>query len=132
MYDLSLAVGRVGSDPEIRETRSGTMVANFSVATNRYVPSKDGDGYDEVTEWHRVVAWGDLANRVAQMAQKGTLVLVVGNKQESTYEDRDGNQRKSFKIRARKVEFLADKKGRPENDFVEEGAEGDADDGLPW
>ncbi|AUO78987.1 single-strand binding protein [Salinibacter phage M8CC-19] len=136
MYHSYEVIGRIGSEPVIRETRDGTMVANFSVVTNKFVPSQDGDGYNEVAKWHRVVAWAEIANRVAQLADKGTLVFIRGEKEEDTYEDKNGQERRSFRLKTRKIEFLADLKGRPEDEF-EGGGDGhfeadEADDELPW
>ena len=57
----AMVIGNLGSDPEVRYTRNETPVATFSVAsTERW---KDSDGNkQERTEWHRVVAWGRLAD----------------------------------------------------------------------
>ncbi len=56
----AIILGRLGSDPEVRHTPSGSTVANFSVATSRSRKNKDGENVDE-TEWQRIVAWGRLA-----------------------------------------------------------------------
>jgi single-strand DNA-binding protein len=56
-----ILVGRLGADPIQRQTKSGTPVTSFSLATSRWV-KKEGDevGVEE-TQWHRIVAWGKQA-----------------------------------------------------------------------
>jgi single-strand DNA-binding protein len=68
-------VGRVGRAPELRTTSSGATVAILSIATAGY--RKDGDGTAvEVTDWHRVIASGDEARRLAGYATKGASIAV--------------------------------------------------------
>ena len=55
-----ILIGNLGKDPEVRYTPSGQAVANFSLATTEVGSSKDGNK-QEYTEWHRIVAWGRLA-----------------------------------------------------------------------
>ncbi|HAG51290.1 MAG TPA: single-stranded DNA-binding protein, partial [Deltaproteobacteria bacterium] len=56
----AILVGRLGKDPEIRYTPSGTAIANFTMATSENYKDKDGQK-QERTEWHRIVAFGKLA-----------------------------------------------------------------------
>jgi len=55
-----ILIGNLGKDPEIRYTTGGQAVANFSIATTEGRKNKDGER-QEYTEWHRIVAWGRLA-----------------------------------------------------------------------
>jgi len=55
-----MLIGNLGRDPEIRHTQSGTAVATLSVATNERWNTAEGDKAER-TEWHRVVAFGKLA-----------------------------------------------------------------------
>ncbi|MCG8374124.1 MAG: single-stranded DNA-binding protein, partial [Balneolales bacterium] len=70
-----MLIGRLGQDPEVRYTQSNTAVATLSLATSeRY---KDGNGeFQEKTEWHRVVAWGRLAEICQQYLHKGSLIYI--------------------------------------------------------
>jgi len=56
-----MLIGRLGQDPEIRYTQSGSAVANVTIATNDYWTDKQG-GKQERTEWHSLVLWGKLAD----------------------------------------------------------------------
>ncbi|MCK5421592.1 MAG: single-stranded DNA-binding protein, partial [Deltaproteobacteria bacterium] len=55
----AILIGRLGADPEVRYTNSGTAVANFNMATSVNFTDKNGEK-TEKTEWHRIVAFGRL------------------------------------------------------------------------
>jgi single-strand DNA-binding protein len=103
-----ILVGNLGSDPEIRHTQSGQSVANFSLATNEQWTGKDGQR-NERTEWHRIVAWGRLAEICEQYLSKGRQVYVEGRLQTRQWDDRDGNRRYTTEIVAQVMQML----GRP-------------------
>ena len=84
-------VGRLGQDPDMRYTAGGTAVANFSVATSYFVKKQEG-GYDEKTIWVDVTAWGKVAERVVEYAQKGAEVLVEGRLDNRSWDDKDGKK----------------------------------------
>ena len=52
-------IGNVGRDPDIQQTKSGTKVAHFSIATNRRAPA--GSDQEERTDWHRLTLWSKQA-----------------------------------------------------------------------
>lgn len=99
-----MLIGRLGADPEIRYTQSGTAVANFTMATNH--PVKRGDQWEEATEWHRVVAWDRLAEICNQYMNKGSQVYVEGRLQTREWQDRDGNRRWTTEIVAKEIQLL--------------------------
>jgi len=104
-----MLIGRLGQDPEVRYTQSNTAVATLSVATSeRY---KDGNGeQQERTEWHRVVAWGRLAEICQQYLHKGSLIYVEGPLQTRQWEDNQGQKRYTTEIKALQMTML-DSKG---------------------
>ena len=65
-----LLIGRLGQDPELKYTPSGTPVCNFSLATSENWADKNGQK-QERTEWHRVVVWGKLAELCNKYLAKG-------------------------------------------------------------
>ena len=65
-----ILMGRLGADPEIRYTASGTAVATLSLATNRKWKDRDGNMQEE-TEWHRVVVWAQQAEFCSNYLSKG-------------------------------------------------------------
>lgn len=98
-------IGNLGQDPELNYTGSGTAVCNFSIATNESYKDSD-DNWVERTEWHNIETWGRTAETCDEYLQKGRTVFVEGKLQTDTWEDRDGNTRKTTKIRAYQVQFL--------------------------
>lgn len=106
-------IGRLGADPEIRYTPNGTGVANFRIATNRSV--KRNDQWEEVTDWHRIVAWDRLAETVSQYLRKGSLVFIEGELRTRSWEDKDGNKRYTTEVFARSMQML-DSKGERERE----------------
>ena len=103
--DKALLIGNLGSDPEIRTTTDGSKVAGLSVATNRNWTDRDGQA-QERTEWHRVVAWANLAEIAEQYLSRGDSVYIEGEIQYRSYEDRDGATRYVTEIRARELVML--------------------------
>lgn len=100
-----ILVGRLGQNPEVRYTPSGSAVANFSVATNEAWTDKSGQK-QERTEWHRVVVWGKLAELCNQYLQKGRQCYVEGRLQTREWTDKDGVKKYSTEVQAQTVQFL--------------------------
>jgi single-strand DNA-binding protein len=80
MLNRVMLIGRLGRDPDLRTLPDGTPVAQFSLATERSWRDEIGEKQTE-TEWHTIVAWGKLAEIVAQYMTKGRLVYVEGRLQ---------------------------------------------------
>lgn len=100
-----ILIGNLGADPEVRYTPSGQPVANFRIATSETWMDKQGQK-QERTEWHRVVAWGKLAELCGEYLQKGRQVFIEGKLQTRQWEDRDGNKRFTTEIQAKELTFL--------------------------
>jgi len=112
-----ILVGRLGADPEIRYTLEGKPVASFRIATNEVIVK---NGQKEVlTEWHRIVAFGRLAEICGEYLSKGTQVLIEGKLRTRKYEDRQGIQRFVTEIVAQNMRIL-ERKGAPQNSLVNE------------
>ncbi|MBC7386480.1 MAG: single-stranded DNA-binding protein [Cryobacterium sp.] len=105
-----ILVGRLGQNPEVRYTPSGSAVANFSVATNESWSDKSGQK-QERTEWHRIVAWGKLAELCNQYLQKGRQCYVEGRLQTRSWQDKDGQTKYSTEVQATTVQFLGGNAG---------------------
>lgn len=105
MVNRVMLIGRLGRDPEIRHTTSGTPVATFSLATDERWT--DADGSRQVrTEWHNIVAWRKLAEICGQFLKKGRLVYIEGRIQTRDWDDRDGNKRRTTEIIASNMQML--------------------------
>lgn len=103
MTNLVILTGNLGADVDVRES-NGTTYARFSVATNYRVRAKDGDHYEDRTNWTRVTAFGGLAKTLQRLG-KGSKVLVQGRLKETVYEKDDVRVHYSEVI-ATRVEFL--------------------------
>lgn len=105
-----ILVGRLGQNPEVRYTPSGSAVANFSVATNEAWTDKSGQK-QERTEWHRIVVWGKLAELCSQYLAKGRQCYVEGRLQTREWTDKDGVKKYSTEVQAQTVQFLGGERG---------------------
>jgi len=76
-------IGFLGSDPEIRFTSNGIALTSFSLATKSSWRNETGS-YESRTEWHRIVAWGQLAESGAKLS-KGAHIEVEGQLRHRTY-----------------------------------------------
>ncbi len=103
-----ILVGRLGADPEIRYTLDGRPVASFRIATNEVIV-KNGEK-ETLTEWHRIVAFGRLAEICGEYLNKGTQVYIEGKLRTRRYEDRQGITRYVTEVVAVNMQIL-DKKG---------------------
>ena len=105
-----ILIGRVGKDPKVKYTASGTPVCRFSLATNERFKDKAGER-QEHTEWHSIVAWGRLAEICGQYITKAKLVYIEGTIRTRKWDDKDGNERKSFDIVANQMRMLSSSNG---------------------
>ncbi len=117
MKDINkiIIIGRLGADPILRETKTGSVVVHFPVATSRRVKSTEPSETEEVvmkeeTQWHRVVAWGRQGESCAQYLKKGQKVYVEGSILSRQYEGKDGLEKTSFEVIAETVSFLGGKR----------------------
>lgn len=109
-----ILVGRLGQDPELKYTASGTPFCRFSIATDDVWNDKTSGERQERTEWHRIVAWDRLAEICNQYLTKGRLVYIEGALQTREWDDQEGNKRKTTEIRARDMVLLGGGQGSSE------------------
>jgi single-strand DNA-binding protein len=88
-----MLIGHLGNDPERRETASGQVVVNFTVATSENFKDSGGN-LQERTEWHRIVAWGRLADICSQYLKKGRQVYIEGRLQTRSWDDSKTGEKK--------------------------------------
>ena len=87
-------VGNLTADPEMRTTRNGSTVANFSIAaTPRVFDKQSNQWVDGDALFLRCSAWRDLATHCAQSLSKGMRVIAQGRLTQRSYEAKDGTQR---------------------------------------
>jgi single-strand DNA-binding protein len=88
-----ILLGRLGKDPEVKYTPSGTAVAKFSLATSDRFKDKDGNWQDR-TEWHNLTAWARTAEIVGEYLKKGSQVYVEGSLRTHSWDDKQTGQKK--------------------------------------
>jgi len=100
-----ILIGRLGKDPELKFTNTGTPVARFTLATDESFKDRAGE-QQKRTEWHNIVAWNKLAEICGEYLTKGKQVYVEGSIRSRQWEDQAGNKRTVHEIIARDVRML--------------------------
>jgi len=132
-FNKVILIGNLGADPETRYTQSGTAVCKFSLATSRKFNGKDGQK-QEKTEWHRIVAWGKLAEICSQYLSKGRQVMIEGRIEYGSY-DKDGVKHYTTDIIAENMQMLGglgQNHRSPEDSPFEPPPGGVPDDDIPF
>lgn len=122
-------VGNIGQDPELRSTPGGRNVCSFRMATSEAYKDSNGE-WKEITDWHTVVCWDNLAVQVAENFRKGTKVYVEGKIKHRSYEGKDGVTRHVTEVIANTVISLGSRKTN-ENQEKETYEEPDFEEGTP-
>jgi single-strand DNA-binding protein len=117
-----ILIGNLGADPDLRHTPSGTAVSNLRLATTEVFSNRDGEK-NKRTEWHRVVAFGRLAEICNQYLKKGRQVYIEGRLQTREWDDQKGNKRYTTEIIATNMVMLG---SRGEAAYTSEEAQPEA------
>ena len=105
-----MIIGRLGREPELKYTQSGSPVCTFSVATDESYTDNSGQKVEKA-EWHRIVVFQKAAENCSQYLAKGSLVFIEGKLETRKWQDRFVTE-----IKAQRVQFLdrkADGNGQP-------------------
>ena len=128
-------IGRLGRDPEMRYTTSGTAVTSFSVATSRAYTDNNGERKED-TEWFTVNAWNQLAENCNQYLTKGQLIYVEGRLRSSSWVGNDGQTRFRNEIVANEIRFLnrptLDQSDQNQSNQNQEDPQNIEEDDLPF
>jgi len=93
-----ILVGNLGQDPEVRYMPNGGAVANITLATSESWRDKQTGENKEVTEWHRVVLFGKLAEIAGEYLKKGSQVYIEGQLRTRKWQDQGGQERYTTEI----------------------------------
>ena len=107
-----ILIGRLTREPESRALPSGQSVTSFGLATDRYYNDKSGQRQQQ-TEFHNIVAFGKLADIVAQYLNKGSLVAIEGRLQTRSWQDNSGNKRSRTEIVAEGIQMGPKRADKP-------------------
>ncbi|MBI5221083.1 MAG: single-stranded DNA-binding protein [Candidatus Liptonbacteria bacterium] len=97
-------MGNVTADPQLRSTPSGQSVATFGLATNRFWTDKAGKR-QQAAEFHNIVVWGRQAEIANQFLTKGSSVFIEGRIQTRTWQDKQGQQRRTTEIICERIQL---------------------------
>jgi single-strand DNA-binding protein len=103
MTSKLIIVGNVTKDPELRFTPSGQATASFGVAVDRRWQNRQTNRWEEATSFFDVVAWGSLAENLADSVHRGDRVVVEGRLDQRGWENNQGEKRSKFEITANEV-----------------------------
>ncbi len=121
-----ILVGHLGATPELQKSKNGVLFSRVSLATHRQRKIEEGK-YESVTEWHRIMIWGKLAERCATYCTKGSAVAVDGHL-ESYRLEKEGGFVIQTSVVAEEVQFLMNPRQRElpvdqaESNMLEEAA----------
>ena len=107
-----ILVGNVGKEPEVRHLEGGASVASFSLATTERYRDKNGTVQD-LTEWHNIVAWRQLADLAGNFIHKGSQIYVEGRIRTRSWDDQNGQKRYQTEILADVIQLLGRKADSP-------------------
>jgi len=100
-----MLIGNVGKDPEIRHLENDSIVANFTLATTERYRDKNGN-WQEQTEWHNIVCWRLLGERVEKYVKKGSQVFIEGKIRTREWVDKSEQKRYIVEIVADNFQLL--------------------------
>ena len=93
-----ILVGNLGQDPEVRYMPNGGAVANITLATSESWRDKQTGENKEITEWHRVVLFGKLAEVAGEYLKKGSQVYIDGQLRTRKWQDQGGQERYTTEV----------------------------------
>ena len=93
-----ILVGNLGQDPEVRYMPNGGAVANITLATSESWRDKQTGENKEITEWHRVVLFGKLAEVAGEYLRKGSQVYIEGQLRTRKWQDQSGQDRYTTEV----------------------------------
>ncbi|WP_246143960.1 single-stranded DNA-binding protein [Neolewinella aurantiaca] len=99
-------IGNLGSAPEVRTTEAGLTVTTFSLATNETYRDKNGDRQTR-TDWHKVVAFGKLADVFGKYLDQGSQVCIAGSLRYNKWIDKHDQVRNTAEVHAHSFTFLS-------------------------
>ena len=102
-----ILIGRLGQNPEVRYIpQTERAVANFTLATNEKFLNPTTNESEIRAEWHKIVAWGKLAEFCEKFLTQGKQILVEGKLRTRNWQDKEGNKRYTTEIHAWNIIFL--------------------------
>ena len=105
-FNKVILMGRLTADPELKQTQSGVAVTTFNIAVDR----KYSAGEEKKTDFFSIQAWRNTAEFVCKHFSKGSAILLVGELQNRSWTDQQGQKRYATDVVASEVNFCEAKK----------------------
>ena len=128
--NLAQICGRMTADPEAKTLPTGTMIAKFSVASNRTWKNKTSGQKEEEVEFHNVVAFGRTAEVIIQYFHKGDEIYIQGRLKTNSWEDQQGSKRYRTEVITEKFEFGQKSKANAERGNNQSQEQSNSEDGY--
>ena len=108
-FNKVILMGRLTSDPELKQSQNGVSVTSFNIAVDRKY------GEDKQADFFTIKAWRSTAEFICKHFNKGSAILVVGELQNRSWTDKDGNKRHATEVVASEACFCESKKNSEGN-----------------
>ena len=95
-------VNDIGSNTQITNFENGKSVARFSLATQKTTRKNDGN-YTNLVEWHRIFAWGNMAQFIEKYGENGKKVAIHGRLVNRSYLNPEGKKRNLTEVEVRQI-----------------------------
>ena len=105
-----MLIGRLGSDVKLTYFDKDSCTGQVSLATDESYTDKITQAKVENTQWHNVVFYNKMAERVEKYAKKGDLLYVEGRLRTRQYQGQDGVTRYVTEVVALDINFLSPKR----------------------
>ncbi len=124
---MTIIVGNLGSDPELKYMPGGDAVLNISVATNLEWKDKQSGNKKSETEWHRCILFRAQAENAAKYLKKGSKVNIIGRNRTRKWTDQQSVDHYTTEIMVRDIQYLdrapnSDNANTPQADPVGQSA----------
>lgn len=93
-------IGRLTDDLMLQKTQSGKDVTKGTLAV---------DGFNEKTNFIRIVAWNKVAEVITRYCSKGSQIGVTGHIETGSYDDKDGKKVYTTEVIVDNVHLLGSK-----------------------
>lgn len=107
-----ILLGYLGDDPDLRIAQNGAAKLRFRLATTDVWRDKETGEKRERTEWHTITMWGNRAEPLHRLLEKGQKVMVEGRLETWTFEDDQGKTRYVTEVKARDIAFAGSSPSR--------------------
>lgn len=110
-FNRVILMGRLTATPELKQSTSGVSVTTFNLAVDR----RHGKGEEKQCDFITIVAWRQTAEFICKYFAKGSAILVCGELQTRTWEDKQGGKRYATEVIASEVCFCEAKRDNEAN-----------------